>query len=70
MAAVRVHPLTWASPLTQIVLRIAGNVLGAERLGSMHYALKHLADSLMLIVVLGRSKCGAVQAAVLADRPA
>ncbi|RPI80235.1 MAG: hypothetical protein EHM42_12420 [Planctomycetaceae bacterium] len=46
------------------VLRIAGNVLGAECLGSLHYAVKHLADSLKLVVVLGHSKCGAVQAAV------
>lgn len=46
------------------VLRIAGNVLGSECLGSLHYALRHLADSLKLIVVLGHSKCGAVTAAV------
>ncbi|MFM7159836.1 MAG: carbonic anhydrase [Planctomycetaceae bacterium] len=46
------------------VLRLAGNVLGAECLGSLHYAIKHLADSLELVVVLGHSNCGAVQAAV------
>lgn len=46
------------------VLRIAGNVLGAECLGSLHYALRHLKDSLKVIVVLGHSKCGAVTAAV------
>lgn len=46
------------------VLRIAGNVLGSECLGSLHYALRHLKDSLKLIVVLGHSKCGAVTAAV------
>lgn len=46
------------------VLRIAGNVLGAECLGSLHYAVKHLKDSLKLIVVIGHSKCGAVTAAV------
>ena len=46
------------------VLRIAGNVLGSECLGSLHYALEHLKDSLKLIVVLGHSKCGAVTAAV------
>lgn len=46
------------------VLRIAGNVLGSECLGSLHYALRHLGDSLKLIVVLGHSKCGAVTAAV------
>lgn len=46
------------------VLRIAGNVLGAECLGSLHYAVKNLEESLKLVVVLGHSKCGAVQAAV------
>ena len=46
------------------VLRIAGNVLGSECLGSLHYALRHLKDSLKLIVVLGHAKCGAVTAAV------
>lgn len=46
------------------VLRIAGNVLGSECLGSLHFAVKNLKDSLKLIVVLGHSKCGAVTAAV------
>jgi carbonic anhydrase len=46
------------------VLRIAGNVLGSECLGSLHYALRHLKDSLKVVVVLGHSKCGAVTAAV------
>jgi carbonic anhydrase len=46
------------------VLRIAGNVLGAEGLGSIHYALAHLGESLKAIVVLGHSKCGAVTAGV------
>lgn len=46
------------------VLRIAGNVLGSECLGSLHYALRNLKDSIKLIVVLGHSKCGAVTAAV------
>lgn len=46
------------------VLRIAGNVLGSECLGSLHYAVKNLADSLKVIVVLGHSQCGAVTAAV------
>ncbi len=46
------------------VLRIAGNVLGSECLGSLHYALANLKESLKLIVVLGHSKCGAVTAAV------
>lgn len=46
------------------VLRIAGNVLGAEGLGSIHYALANLGESLKVIVVLGHSKCGAVTAGV------
>ena len=46
------------------VLRIAGNVLGAECLGSLHYAVTQLQDSLKLVAVLGHSKCGAVTAAV------
>jgi len=46
------------------VLRLAGNVLGSECLGSLHYAIRNLADSLELVVVLGHSNCGAVQAAV------
>lgn len=46
------------------VLRIAGNVLGAEGLGSIHYALAHLGTSLKTVVVLGHSKCGAVTAGV------
>lgn len=46
------------------VLRIAGNVLGAECLGSLHYAVTQLQDSLKLVSVLGHTRCGAVTAAV------
>ncbi|ADG68539.1 carbonic anhydrase [Planctopirus limnophila DSM 3776] len=46
------------------VLRIAGNVLGSECLGSLHYAVKALGESLKVVVVMGHSKCGAVTAAV------
>ncbi|MBK7976525.1 MAG: hypothetical protein IPK07_25730 [Deltaproteobacteria bacterium] len=46
------------------VVRVAGNVLGPEQLGSVDYAIGHLGDSLKLIVVLGHSQCGAVTAAV------
>ena len=45
------------------VVRIAGNVLGTECLGSIDYAVRHL-KSLRLAVVLGHSECGAVSAAV------
>ena len=44
-------------------VRVAGNVLGAECLGSMEYAARHL-HSLKLVVVLGHSGCGAVTATV------
>jgi len=46
------------------VVRVAGNVLGSECLGSLDYALTNLEDSLKLVVVLGHSGCGAVTAAV------
>lgn len=46
------------------VVRVAGNVLGSECLGSIDYALQHFSESLKLIVVLGHSACGAVTAAV------
>lgn len=46
------------------VVRVAGNVLGNECLGSIDYAVQHLGHKLKLIVVLGHSGCGAVTAAV------
>jgi carbonic anhydrase len=46
------------------VVRVAGNVLGREGLGSVDYAIDHLGESLRLLVVLGHSQCGAVSAAV------
>jgi carbonic anhydrase len=46
------------------VIRVAGNVLGSECLGSVDYAVDHLRDSLKILVVLGHSGCGAVTAAV------
>jgi len=45
-------------------IRIAGNVLGTECLGSIDYAVRHFGQSLKLVVVLGHSGCGAVTAAV------
>ena len=45
------------------VIRVAGNVLGTECLGSIDYAVQNL-KSLSLLVVLGHSGCGAVSAAV------
>jgi carbonic anhydrase len=46
------------------VVRVAGNVLGSECLGSLDYALSALDGSVKLVVVLGHSRCGAVTAAV------
>jgi carbonic anhydrase len=46
------------------IIRVAGNVISAEVMGSIQYAAAHLATS--LIVVLGHAGCGAVQAALVA----
>ena len=53
-----------AGPNDLFVIRVAGNSLGAEVLGSLKYAVENLSGSLKLIVVMGHSGCGAVQAAV------
>ena len=45
-------------------IRVAGNVLGTECLGSIEYAVRNLAGDLRLVVVLGHTGCGAVAAAV------
>ena len=44
------------------VVRVAGNVPGTECLGSLDYAVAHLA-SLRLLTVVGHTGCGAVTAA-------
>jgi carbonic anhydrase len=46
------------------VVRLAGNVMSDEGVGSLGFAVKHLDGSVKLIVVLGHSCCGAVGAAV------
>jgi carbonic anhydrase len=46
------------------VVRVAGNVLGQECLGSLRYAAMHFPQTLKLIVVLAHTKCGAVTEAV------
>lgn len=51
-------------PNDLFVVRVAGNGLGGEVLGSLRYAVDHLGASLKLIVVLGHSGCGAVSSAV------
>ena len=43
------------------VLRVAGNVIDDHSLGSIEYAVDHLA--VRLLVVLGHQRCGAVKAA-------
>lgn len=46
------------------VVRVAGNVLGLECLGSIDYAVCNLKSSLRTVVVMGHTGCGAVSAAV------
>jgi len=46
------------------VIRVAGNVLGAECQGSIDYALATMSESVRILVVLGHSGCGAVTGAV------
>ncbi|HEU4386202.1 MAG TPA: carbonic anhydrase [Blastocatellia bacterium] len=48
------------------VVRVAGNIISQELMGSIDYAVEHLGQNLKLIVVLGHSQCGAVTAAVKA----
>jgi carbonic anhydrase len=50
------------------VIRVAGNVIAPEIVGTIEYAVTHLKTQ--LLVVLGHERCGAVTAAVQAlDRP-
>jgi len=44
------------------VVRVAGNIVAPNQLGSIEYAIEHLGAS--LVMVLGHSKCGAVNATV------
>jgi carbonic anhydrase len=46
------------------VVRVAGNVLGLECLGSVDYAATALRKSLQSVIVMGHTGCGAVTAAV------
>ena len=47
------------------VIRVAGNVIDNHQLGSIEYAASHLGAK--LIVVLGHTRCGAVDAAMHHD---
>ena len=51
-------------PNDLFIIRVAGNSLGTEVLGSLKFAVEHLSDDLKLIVVLGHSGCGALTSAV------
>ena len=49
------------------VIRVAGNVISAEVMGTIQYAAMHLQTT--LFVVLGHEGCGAVAAALAAREP-
>jgi carbonic anhydrase len=51
-------------PNELFVIRVAGNGLGSDVLGSLKYAVEQFGGSMKLVVVLGHSGCGAVSAAV------
>ena len=51
-------------PNDLFVIRVAGNGLGSEVLGSLKYAVEHLGGSMKVVAVLGHSGCGAVTSAV------
>jgi carbonic anhydrase len=63
-ARVPIELLFNEGPNDLFIVRIAGNILGAEVLGSLNYAIERLGGSLRLVVVLAHSGCGAVTAAV------
>jgi carbonic anhydrase len=63
-ARVPVELVFGVGPNDLFVVRVAGNVLGSEVLGSLKYAAEHLGESLKVITVLGHSGCGALTAAV------
>jgi carbonic anhydrase len=46
------------------VVRMAGNVLGVDGIGSFQYALRNLGRTIKTTLVLGHTSCGAVTAAV------
>ena len=48
------------------VIRVAGNVVGNVELGSVEYAVEHL--GVRLVLVLGHTGCGAVNAALHQNR--
>ena len=63
-ARVPVELIFGEGPNDLFVVRVAGNGLGSDVLGSLRYAVEHLRGSLRLLVILGHSGCGAISAAV------
>jgi carbonic anhydrase len=63
-ARVPIEQIFDLSPNDLFVIRVAGNVLGVECLGSIDFAVQKLGESMKLLVILGHTGCGAVTAAV------
>ena len=63
-ARVPIELIFHEGPNDLFVVRVAGNGLGLEVLGSLKFAVDHLGGTLKLIVVLGHSGCGALTTAV------
>lgn len=63
-ARVPLEEIFQVSANSVFVVRVAGQAIGAEVLGSILYALLNFEDSIRLIIVLGHTECGAVTAAV------
>jgi carbonic anhydrase len=63
-ARVPLEMIFGAGPNEFFVVRVAGNALGDECLGSIEYALHTFKESVHLLVVVGHTRCGAVTAAV------
>ncbi len=49
------------------VVRVAGNVCGVDQIGSIEYAVSHLATP--LVIVMAHTHCGAVNAAIQGEQP-
>lgn len=57
--------LIFAQGLNELfVIRVAGNILAEECLGSVDFALTQMRESVKVVVVCGHMSCGAVTAAV------
>jgi carbonic anhydrase len=63
-ARVPLEEIFQVSANSVFVVRVAGQAMGTEVLGSILYALLNFEDSIRLIIVLGHTECGAVTAAV------